>query len=70
MIVKNKATIFSLVFLFRNILGHPLHKTPVTSSDSYDTLDFYERLFSIGFLVLLGGVFAGTIKQKEERHDQ
>lgn len=60
-----RISVFSSFILLRNIVGHPLTSSatepnvdlPVT----YESPEFWERLISIAFLVLLGGVFAGNL---------
>jgi hypothetical protein len=58
-----RISFFSLFILLRNIVGHPLiyvsSEPNVDPPVTYESPEFYERLFSITFLVLLGGVFAG-----------
>lgn len=54
---------FSLFVLLKNIVGYPLiTSTTAPNVDppvTYESPEFWERLISITFLVLLGGVFAG-----------
>jgi len=56
---------FSLFVLLKNIVGHPLiSSTTAPNVDppvTYESPEFWERLISITFLVLLGGVFAGKL---------
>ncbi|KAI9486597.1 MAG: hypothetical protein EXX96DRAFT_549665 [Benjaminiella poitrasii] len=58
MLIKRNCLIFTVSVLFKTILGQPL-TTVITNEVSHRSPEFYERLFIIGFLVLLGGVFAG-----------
>jgi hypothetical protein len=54
--MQRRITIFSLSILLKSILGQPLS---VQDPINYESPLFYEKLLSIAFLVLLGGVFAG-----------
>lgn len=58
-----RISVFSSLILLRNIVGHPLISSAtepnVDPPVTYESPEFWERLISITFLVLLGGVFAG-----------
>jgi hypothetical protein len=60
--MQRRITLFSLSILLKSILGQPLAvQEHVDSPINYESpVIFYEKLLSIAFLVLLGGVFAGT----------
>lgn len=58
--MQRRITLFSLSILLKSILGQPLSvQEHVDPPMNYETPVYYEKLLSVAFLVLLGGVFAG-----------